>query len=144
MACAREARLVAGRDVTLADGPDCDDEGRGVHPSPRLDLRVVAATNRPLDAAAAEGRFRKDLFYELKRHLGSPLRRRAPLARGTVAASAAYPWRAKCGSCRTCSPTSPLADSATAQSVQAALPAALWTVAPAERQPTLAEARGDL
>ena len=37
----------------------------GENRTQRLDLRVVAATNRPLDAEAAAGRFRRDLLYRL-------------------------------------------------------------------------------
>ena len=37
----------------------------GSNQTVRVDIRVVATTNRPLQAAIAEGRFRADLFYRL-------------------------------------------------------------------------------
>jgi len=37
----------------------------GSNQTVRVDIRVIATTNRPLEAAVAEGRFRADLFYRL-------------------------------------------------------------------------------
>ncbi len=37
----------------------------GSNQSVRVDLRIVATTNRPLDEAVREGRFRADLYYRL-------------------------------------------------------------------------------
>ena len=57
------------------------------NPIQRLDLRVVAGTNRPLEAEVAAGRFRSDLLYRLKvlRLTAPPLRDRgADIARLTV------------------------------------------------------------
>ena len=63
----------------------------GENRTQRLDLRVVAATNRPLDAEAAEGRFRKDLLYRLNvvALTAPPLRERGP----NVARLAEHCWK---------------------------------------------------
>jgi DNA-binding NtrC family response regulator len=37
----------------------------GSNQTVRVDIRVIATTNRPLEAAISEGRFRADLFYRL-------------------------------------------------------------------------------
>ena len=52
----------------------------GENRTQQLDLRVVSATHRPLDAEAAAGRFRRELLYRLKvlRLAAPPLRERGP------------------------------------------------------------------
>jgi transcriptional regulator with PAS, ATPase and Fis domain len=63
----------------------------GGGPPHRIDIRVVAATNRELESEVAERRFRADLFYRLNvaRLVIPPLRERlsdvAPLARHLIA-----------------------------------------------------------
>src|SRR5215813_10486254 len=37
----------------------------GSNQTVRVDIRVIATTNRPLEAAVAEGKFRADLYYRL-------------------------------------------------------------------------------
>ncbi len=70
-----------------------DGENRrlGENRTQRLDLRVVAATNRSLDAEAAAGRFRKDLLYRLNvlALTGPPLRDRG----GDVARLTVHYWK---------------------------------------------------
>ena len=55
----------------------------------RLDLRVVAATNRPLDAEAAAGRFRRNLLRRLSvlTLTAPPLRDRGPDIAGSLPAN---------------------------------------------------------
>ena len=133
-----------------------------------LDLRVVAATNRPLDDEAAAGRFRRDLLYRLKvlELTAPPLRDRTPdiaqltahywdnmsasagsrasLARETVTALAAHPWPGNVRELQNVlanlTVTGPV-DGAVGPDV---LPAAIRREVPAERRPTLAQAREEL
>ena len=159
----------AGRQVKLL-GVFQDGEVRrvGENRTQRLDLRIVAATDRPLDAEAAEGRFRKDLLYRL--HAvgptaaapGAPAGRRPPRRallerRRRGGLTAARPWRA-----RRWPPwpgTSWPGNVRELQNVLAnlavtgprygpvgpgALPAAFRTATAAEWQPRLAEAREHL
>ena len=138
----------------------------GENRTQRLDLRVVAATNRPLDAEAAEGRFRKDLLYRLHvvgltapplRERGRDVARlaehcwkgvaeaagsRATLARETVAALAAHPWPGNVWELQNVLANLTVTGPRYGPVGPGALPAAFRTAAPAERQPPLSEARG--
>ena len=147
---------------------DGENRRRGENLTQRPDLRVVAATNRPLDAEAAEGRFRKDLLYRLNvvGPTAPPLRERGPdvarlaehcwkgvaeaagsratLARETVAALAAHPWPGNVRELQNVLANLTVTGPRYGPVGRGALPAAFRTAAPAERQPTLAEAREDL
>ena len=140
----------------------------GENRTQRLDLRVVAATNRPLDAEAAEGQFRKDLLYRLNvvRLTAPPLRERGPdvarlaehcwkgvaeaagsratLARETVSALAAHPWPGNVRELQNVLANLTVTGPRYGPVRSDVLPAAFQKSVPAERQPTLAEAREDL
>lgn len=114
----------------------------GENRTQRLDLRVVAATTRLLDAEAAAGRFRRDLLYLLSvvGLTAPPLGDRGADVAGLTTTTgrtsprrpaAARPWRprrsprlrrtrsrATSASCRTCSPTSPSPGRATGPPAQ--------------------------
>ena len=134
----------------------------------RLDLRVVAATNRPLDAEAAAGRFRKDLLYRLGvvGLTAPPLRERGPdvalltdhywkgiaaaagsrasLARETVTALAAHPWPGNVRELQNVLANLTVTGPRYGPVSPDALPSAFRRTVAVDRRPTLAEAREDL
>ena len=140
----------------------------GENRTQRLDLRVVAAMNRPLDGEAAEGRFRGDLLYPLNvvgltapplRERGRDVARlaahcwkgvpaaagsRATLARETVAALAAHPWPGNVRELQYALANLTVTGPRYGPVGPGALPAAFRKTVSTERQPTLAEAREDL
>ena len=130
----------------------------------RLDLRVVAATNRPLAGEAAEGRFRRDLLYRLDVvHLQVPplrvrgadvarlathywdrtltqTRGRARLGRDTMKALAAHEWPGNVRELQNVLAALAVAAPPHGEVGPELLPAAIRRAAE-ERRPTLAEAR---
>ena len=130
----------------------------------RLDLRVVAATNRTLAGEAAEGRFRRDLLYRLDvvhlqvpplRERGKDIARlalhyweralmqtrgRAHLARETMSALAAHEWPGNVRELQNVMAALAVAAPPHGEVGPDLLPAAIRRVAE-ERRPTLAEAR---
>ena len=130
----------------------------------RLDLRVVAATNRTLAAEAAEGRFRHDLLYRLDvvhlqvpplRDRGADIARlatyywdrtlvqtrgRARLAPETMNALAAHEWPGNVRELQNVLAALAVAAPAHGEVGPRLLPAAIRRAAE-ERRPTLAEAR---
>ena len=134
----------------------------------RLDLRVVAATNRPLDAEAGAGRFRKDLLYRLGvvGLTAPPLRERGPdvarltdhywkdiaaaagsratLARETVTTLAAHPWPGNVRELQNVLASLTVTGPRYGYIGPDALPSAFRRTAAGERRPTLAEAREEL
>ena len=130
----------------------------------RLDLRVVAATNRTLAGEAAEGRFRRDLLYRLDvvhlhvpplRARGSDIGRlathywdrtlmltrgRARLARETMRALAAHEWPGNVRELQNVLAALAVAAPPHGEVGPELLPAAIRRAAE-ERRPTLAEAR---
>ena len=140
----------------------------GENRTQRLDLRVVAATSRPLDEEAAAGRFRKDLLYRLGvvGMTAPPLRGRGPdvarltdhywkdiaaaagsratLARETVAALTAHSWPGNVRKLQNVLANLTVTGPRYGPVGPDALPSALRRTVPAERRPALAEAREDL
>ena len=137
----------------------------GENRTQRLDLRVVAATNRPLAAEAASGRFRKDLLYRLNviGLTAPPLRERGPdiarltvhcwkdiaaaagsrasLAPETVAALGALPWPGNVRELQNVLANLSVTGPRYGALGPDALPVAFRRPVAAERRPTLAAAR---
>ena len=143
-----------------------DPEAFGENRTQRLDLRVVAATNRPLDAEAAEGRFRKDLLYRLNivGLTAPPLRERGPdvarlaehcwkdvaaaagqpratLTRETVTALASHSWPGNVRELQNVLANLTVTRPRYVPVGRDALPSAFRRTVAAEPRPTLAEAR---
>ena len=140
----------------------------GENRTQRLDLRVVAATNRPLDAEAAAGRFRKDLLYRLNvvaltapalrergadvaqltvhywKRLSAETGTRATLARETIAAFGEHPWPGNVRELQNVLANLTVSGPRYGAVGPDALPPAFRRAVAAERRPTLAEAREDL
>ena len=134
----------------------------------RLDLRVVVATNRPLDAEAAAGRFRSNLLYRLNvvGLTAPPLRDRGPdvarltehywkdiaaaagshatLARETVATLGAHPWPGNVRELQNVLANLTVTGLRYGPVGPDALPSAFRKRVATERRPTLAEARESL
>ena len=138
----------------------------GENRTQRLDLRVVAATNRPLEAEAAAGRFRCDLLYRLNvvGLTAPPLRERGPdigrltehwkdiaaagsratPARETVTALVAHPWPGNVRELQNILANLTVTGLRYGPVGPDALPTAFRNTVTAERRPTLAEARESL
>ena len=140
----------------------------GENRTQRFDLRVVAATNRPLGAEAAAGRFRRDLLYRLNvlwltapplrdrgpdiarftdhywKDIASAAGSRANLARETVTAVGAHPWPGNVRELQNVLANLTVTGPRYGAVGPDALPAAYRRGGAAERRPTLAEAREDL
>ena len=140
----------------------------GENRTQRLDLRVVAASNRPLEDEAEAGRFRKDLLYRLGvvgltapplRERGADIARltehcwknvaaaagsRATLARETVTALAAHPWPGNVRELQNVLANLTVTGPRYGPVGPDALPRAFRRTVAAEHRPTLAEAREDL
>ena len=133
-----------------------------------LNLRIVAASNRPLDADAAAGRFRKDLLYRLNvvgltapplrergpdiarlsghcwQHISAAAGSRATLARETVAAHAAHPWPGNDRELQNVLANLTVTGPRYGVVGPGALPAAFRRAVAVECRPTLADARENL
>ena len=133
-----------------------------------LNLRIVAASNRPLDAEAAAGRFRRDLLYGLNvvgltapplrergpdiarlsahcwQHISAATGSRATLAPETVAALAAHPWPGNVRELQNVLANLTVTGPRYGVVGPGVLPTAFRRAVVAERRPTLTDARENL